>query len=81
MTNYRFPHKMAPIVFGLLLSGLMSLIVSGVSVGLAVAQIQEFVALWPGAWLSSWVIAFPTVLVVAPLVRRLVSLFTQPAEG
>lgn len=81
MTNYRLPHKTAPIVFGLLLSGLMSLIVSGVSVGLAVAQIEELVALWPGAWLSSWLIAFPTVLVVAPLVRRLVSLLTQPAEG
>ncbi|MFM7612062.1 MAG: DUF2798 domain-containing protein [Alphaproteobacteria bacterium] len=38
----------------------------------------EFLARWPIAWLSSWVIGFPTVLVVLPIVRRLVARIVAP---
>ena len=34
---------------------------------------DAFVSLWIGAWLPSWLVAFPVVLVVAPLARRAVS--------
>ena len=66
--------KYAPILFGLILSGMMSLIVSGISTGRAVGVGEAFFTLWPVNWLYSWAIAFPTVLVVGPITRRLVEL-------
>ena len=61
--------RFAPILFGFLLSGLMSLVVSGIATVRAVGLVDGF----PALWMSSWLVAFPTVLVVAPLVRRLVA--------
>ncbi|MEM9575025.1 MAG: DUF2798 domain-containing protein, partial [Pseudomonadota bacterium] len=55
-----------------LLSGMMSFIVSGLSIYLTVGDIGELLSAWPGAWLSSWLVAFPAVLIVAPLVRRII---------
>jgi hypothetical protein len=69
--------RLAPYLFGLPLSGLMSLIVSGVATWRALGA--DFVLPWLAeAWPMSWIVAFPTVLVVAPLVRRLVAALTRP---
>lgn len=72
-----FPKSLAPVLFGLFLSGLMSLVVSGLSTWRAVGLTDGFPALWMGNWAVSWAIAFPTVLVVAPLVRRIVARLTR----
>lgn len=72
------PRRLAPVAFGLLLSGLMSLIVSAISTARVVGLGPGFPGEWLSAWLSSWMIAFPAVLVIAPVVRRLVSRLTQP---
>lgn len=74
-----FPTKFAPILFGLILSGLMSLLVSGISTWRAVGPADGFAGLWIGAWLTAWLVAFPVVLVVAPLARRAVSLLVSPS--
>lgn len=66
--------RFAPVLFGLILSALMSFIVSGIATFRNVSLVDEFPRLWIHAWLPSWFIAFPTVLVVAPLARRLVGL-------
>ncbi len=66
------PRRYAPVLFGLVLSGLMSFLVSGVSTLRAAGPVPGFLALWLQAWLASWAIAFPAVLVVAPVARRLV---------
>lgn len=68
-----FPRKLAPALFGLILSGLMSLLVSGISTYRAVGFGDGYFGLWSGAWLMAWLVAFPVVLVVAPLARRTVS--------
>ncbi len=65
--------KFAPILFGFILSGLMSLLVSGISTYRAAGLGDGFATLWTSAWLTAWLIAFPVVLVVAPLARRLVA--------
>ena len=70
------PARWSPVLFALLLSGMMSLIVSGVATLRAVGLPAGFVGLWLTSWLSSWAVAFPAVLVVAPLARRLVALLT-----
>jgi hypothetical protein len=67
-----FPQKFGPMLFGLILSGLMSLLVSGISTARAIGLTAGFVDLWWTSWLTAWAIAFPVVLVVAPLTRRAV---------
>lgn len=67
-----FPRKFAPVLFGLFLSGLMSLLVSGISTFRATGPIPGFAALWTSAWLTAWLFAFPIVLIAAPMARRMV---------
>ena len=72
------PARYAHIAFGFFLSGMMSFLVSGISTFLAVGLVSGFLGLWIGAWLPSWAVAFPIVLFVAPLARRLVAKMTIP---
>ncbi|SFI39551.1 DUF2798 domain-containing protein [Albimonas pacifica] len=76
------PARYANVLFGLILSGLMSCMVSGIATFRAAEAVDAgFPMLWLGAWLSSWAVAFPAVLVVAPLTRRLVArLVVRPAD-
>ncbi|MEL6690439.1 MAG: DUF2798 domain-containing protein [Pseudomonadota bacterium] len=73
------PPRLAPVVFGLILSGLMSFLVSGVSTYRALGMIEGFFGVWMGNWSFSWAVAFPTVLIVAPIARRIVARFTASA--
>jgi len=73
------PARYAPALFGFILSGLMSLLVSAISTLRAAGPGADWLPLWIGAWLTAWLIAFPVVLVVAPLTRRIVQrLVRQP---
>lgn len=72
-----FPERIAPALFGLILSGLMSLLVSGISTYRAVGFGDGYAGLWVSAWLTAWLVAFPVVLVVAPLARRTVALLVD----
>ncbi|MFT3673489.1 DUF2798 domain-containing protein [Aestuariivirga sp.] len=69
--------RFAPVLFGFVLSALMSLIVSGIATLKNAGFADGFLGLWISAWLPSWLIAFPTVLVVAPMARRFVGLFVK----
>lgn len=76
------PARFAPFLFGFVLSGLMSLLVSGIATFRNAGFVDGFFGIWVGAWLPSWLIAFPVVLVVAPVARRLVGLLVKaPASG
>ena len=66
------PAKYTQLTFGFFLSIFMSCVVSGVSVLNTTGLIDGFLNLWMTAWFKSWIVAFPTVLFVAPLTRRLV---------
>lgn len=72
------PPWLPPVAFGFLLSGLMTLIVSGVSTAHAVgvaavaARPGRFVEMWLSAYVFSWAVAFPTVLLIGPAVRAFV---------
>ena len=67
-----FPAKYTQLIFSFFLSIFRSCVVSAVSVVNTIGLIDGFFNLWMTAWLKSWIIAFPTILVVAPLTRRLV---------
>jgi hypothetical protein len=61
----------------LLLSILMTMIVSLVSTCRNLGIPPGFMRIWLGAWGVSWLVAFPTLLVMLPLVRRLTALFVE----
>jgi hypothetical protein len=69
--------KLASVLFGLIQSGLMSLLVSGIATFRAAGLSPDFPSLWMGGWLLAWVIAFPTVLIVAPVAHRVVRFLTS----
>jgi hypothetical protein len=73
-----FPSRFAPALFGLILSGLMSFLVSGIATLRTAGWSAQFPGLWLTAWLPAWVIAFPVVLVVAPFTRRMVQRLVAP---
>ncbi len=73
-----FPRRFEPVLFGFVLSGLMSLLVSGISTLMSVGPVPVFLQLWLRAWLTAWPVAFPVVLFVAPVARRLVQRLVAP---
>lgn len=72
------PRKFEPILFGFILSGLMSLLVSGISTFRATGLVSGFLMLWAGSWLVAWLFAFPAVLLVAPVARRVERSLLRP---
>jgi hypothetical protein len=68
-------------VFGFFLSGLMTLIVSAITTVRNLGFDDASVSGWLGAFISAWPVSFPTVLAVAPLVRRIVAQLVVPADA
>ncbi len=75
----RLPARYNGIIMPLILSIFMSGIVSFIATVKSVGFVDNLVGLWLGAWQISWLIAFPTLLVLLPIVRRLVALIVEPA--
>ena len=67
-----FPARYAPILFSFILSILMSCLVSGISTLSAIGLDDTLLISWMTSWLKSWVLAFPALLVVAPMTKKLV---------
>lgn len=76
----KLPARAHSLVMSFVLTMLMTVIVSGISTVRAVG-FEGLMDHWLGAWLWSWAIAFPTLLVVMPLVRRIVAWIVQAREG
>ena len=64
--------RFAPILFGLFMaffmSGIMSLVVTTINIGL----VDDLLLRWLVSWPMTSAIAFPTIMVVAPMVKRIV---------
>ncbi|PCD77975.1 DUF2798 domain-containing protein [Pseudothioclava arenosa] len=73
------PARYSHFLFSLILSGLMSFLVSGIATFRATGLVENFPQLWIGAWLPSWLLAYPAVLIVAPFARRLTQRLTVAA--
>jgi hypothetical protein len=61
----------------LMLSIPMTFVVSAISTLKSLGPTPSFLVTWPTAWALSWLVAFPTLLVVLPLVRRIVTLVVK----
>ena len=73
----KLPARYAGIVAPLLLSWLMTCLVSFVTLVRSVGLTAELPALWLNAWWTSWLVAFPVLLFVLPLVRRITSMVVE----
>lgn len=65
------PSKYINQVQAFLLSGFMSLIMSGIITLINLGFVDGFFAIWFRAWIVAYVIAFPTILLVFPFARKL----------
>ncbi|MBD9391210.1 DUF2798 domain-containing protein [Acidovorax sp. ACV01] len=74
----KFHPRYAPVIFGGLLSTIMVSVVSGLLLFLNEGFHPGFAAVWLKNFLSTWPVVFPTALVVAPWVRRIVANLTLP---
>jgi hypothetical protein len=74
----KLPARYAAIVLPFVLSLLMTFVISGVSTLKSLGPTRAFVSTWPAAWALSWIVAFPTLIAVLPMVRRIVALVVEP---
>lgn len=75
----KLPARYATLVTPFLLTLLMTFVVSLISTLRAVGFPPDFFGIWLGAWGLSWIVAFPTVMVVFPLVRRMTAAIVHEA--
>ena len=61
----------------LVLTGIMTLVVSGISTVRALGLADGVFGGWMAAWILSWIIAFPTMMLALPLVRGIVGILVD----
>ena len=67
----KLPPKYVMVVMPLLMSGMMSCVISFVNTARALGWVPGLASIWFVNWMLSWAIAFPTVMLVMPLVKRI----------
>ncbi len=67
------PARFQSVLFAFILSGMMTLIVSAITTVRNLGLDEASLGQWLSAFASSWPITLPTVLLVAPIVRKMVS--------
>ena len=72
----KVPPRYSNLLFGGMLSMIMVTVISGTVVFVTHGFGPSFLAHWIKGFATAWPIAFPTVLVVAPLVRKFVVYLT-----
>ncbi|MCP4082602.1 MAG: DUF2798 domain-containing protein [Planctomycetaceae bacterium] len=66
----KYENQVFAFFMSLLMSCLMSLVICIFNFGL----VEDLLLIWLKAWLFAFVVALPTIVLVSPLVRKLVSL-------
>ena len=70
MINREYQHIAFAFFMALLMSCIMSFVISVLNVGF----VSNIINIWLEAWSFAFFVAFPTVLLVSPTVRKLVLL-------
>ncbi len=73
----KLPMRYAAVVMPFFLSIIMTCVVSLISTLRSAGFGPGFFPLWLGSWVLSWAVAFPTLLLVLPLVRRATAAFVR----
>ncbi len=74
------PRRHSHIVFGLIQSGLTSLIAAGIA-SLAEPSMLLFLRHWLASWLIAWALLVPVVLLAAPAIRAVALRLTREEAG
>ncbi len=77
----KLPARWAGILMPLTLSVMMTCVISFIVTALGFGLSAELLRRWPASWGASWVVAFPTLLLILPVVRRLVALVVDVPGG
>ncbi len=72
------PARFAPALFGFIMSGMMSCIVTGIATLKAIGFGPSTLGDWMASWAFCWPIAFTVILIASPVVRRLVARLVRP---
>lgn len=75
--RYKLPPQAMHIVVPFFLSCAMSCIISLVSTLLNVGFSGFVFFEWLGAWMFSWMVAFPSVLILLPIMRKFATFFVH----
>ncbi|HQS59455.1 MAG: hypothetical protein B7Y56_09960 [Gallionellales bacterium 35-53-114] len=73
MIDKKFQNLVFAFFMALLMSCIMSLVISIFNVGL----VSNIAVIWLKAWAFAFVVAFPAVALVSPVVRKMVSLVVK----
>ncbi|WP_343581302.1 DUF2798 domain-containing protein [Acinetobacter sp.] len=79
-SSFRFkkiPNRYAAVVLPFFLSMIMTFIVSSISTIRSMGVEQFSTDIWLSAWGISWLIAFPVLLLVLPIVRKITFLLVH----
>ena len=74
------PNKYYSYVFSFFMALLMSCLMSFVITTFNVGLIEGLAFIWLKSWLFAFVVAFPSVLLVSPIVRTLVNIVVDSNE-
>ncbi len=77
MIDKKHQHISFSLFMALLMSGIMSLVISMFNVGLA----SDIVSIWLKAWGFSFVVAFPAIIIVSPIVTLMVKFVVKADEA
>jgi hypothetical protein len=70
------PRRYTYFVFGVIQSGLTSLIAAGIA-SLQTLPAGHFLQNWLSSWLMAWITTLPVVLLAAPAIRSLANVLTR----
>ncbi|WP_319381300.1 DUF2798 domain-containing protein [Thiomicrorhabdus sp.] len=76
MFHPRHHHFVFAFFMALFMSFLMSGVISAMNVGIP----ENFLVIWFHAWWTAFIIAYPSVLFVSPIVRRITNKLVRAAE-
>lgn len=77
----KIPARFTWLVLPAILALLMTFIISGVSTVRAIGLAPDVLGKWMQAWLLSYIIAYPTLLVALPIVRTIVGFIMEPPRS
>ena len=75
--SLKLPKSASHIATAFVLSVFMTAVISAISTIRNIGMTAKVFETWPSAWFLSWIIAFPTLLLVLPVVRRVVKAITK----
>jgi len=76
MISKKYEHVVFAFFMALLMSCFMSLVISIFNVG----WVDGIILIWLKAWGFAFFVAFPTVVLVAPIVRKFVSMLVDSRD-